>query len=212
MGQRHALIQFAVEAIGLVEGALPIVQDVEVTDHKRTARRGVEALKLEAEGHPLVAVIVLEGEGHLRVVEQVVDGVGQADWGLPDARHNSRRVRHGAEVFAQTTDGEHEVEALAGVGGGENRVLIKDDVRGRDGRTVGEHEAAADRLRSKVERHCFAVNAGVHVANLRVVEHGLTAEGAKGGLIEGPVDVPVVSKVHANVVGVVAKAEVKPDF
>ena len=212
LGQRHALIQFAVEAVGLVEGALPVVQDVEVTDHKRTARRGIKALKFEAEGHPLVAVVVLEGEGHLRVVQEVVDGVGQADRRPSDGGHDARRVRHGAEVFAQTTDSEHQVEALTCVGRGVNGVLIEDDVRGRDGRTVGQHEAAADRLRSKVQRHRFAVHTGVHVANLGVVEHGLTAKRTEGGLVKGPVDVTVVGQVHANVVGVVSKAEVEPNF
>ena len=212
LSQRHALVQFTVKAVGLVEGALPIVEDVEVADEERAAGGCVKALEFKPERDPLVAVVVLEREGHLWIVEQVVDRIRQADWRSSDGGHDARRVRHGTEVFAQATDGEREIEALARIRRGVNRVLIEHDVRGRNGRSVREHKATAHRLRSKVERHDLAVHAGVDVANFGVVEHGLAPERTKGGLVEGPVDVTVVRKVHTDVVGMVAKAKVEPDF
>ncbi len=212
LSQRHTLVQFTVEAIRLVEGAFPVVDDVEVTDQKRAAGGGIEALKFETEGHPLVAVIVLEREGHLWIIEQVVDRIGQADWRPPDGGHDARRVWHGTEIFAQTTDREREVEAFTGVGRGVNRVLIEHDVRSRDGRPVWEHETTPDRLRGEVERHGFAINPGVDIPDLGVVEHGLAAKCTKGGLVEGPIDVTVVGKVHTDVIGVVPEAKVEPNF
>ena len=208
----NALVQLTVKPVVFVEGAFPIVHNVEVANHERSARGRVEAFQLKSEGDPLVAVVVFEREGHLRVGEQAVDGVGKSQRGAADFEHDAARVWHRAEVLAQTADGKAEVESFALVGGREDGVLIEHDVRGRHGGSVRQHKAATDRLRGQIQRHDLAVHTGVHVANLGVVEHRLPTEGAKAWLVERPVNVAVVGDVHAHVVGVVTEPKVEPKF